>query len=100
VNSAVLDATLVSNRGQDQKLGHICGVKYIKFNKKKREFDLYFNVKLTFCFYLEHPFANKVSLQSMHAERLGLTNGETFIGRIHIMKMPSLLDLQKTWLAY
>ena len=32
---------------------------------------------------LEHPFANKVSLQSMRAERLGLTNGETFIGRMY-----------------
>jgi len=48
---------------------------------------LHLNVTLGKCFHLEHPFANKVSLQSMHAKRLGLTNGETFIARIHIMKM-------------
>ena len=46
---------------------------------------MYLNVTLGKCFHLEHPFANKVSLQSMHAKRLGLTNGETFIARIHII---------------
>ena len=48
---------------------------------------MHLKVILGKCVHLEHPFAYKVSLQSMHAERLGLTNGETFIARIHIMKM-------------
>ena len=48
--------------------------------KLRESFDLHLKVILgKFVHLVEHPFAYKVSLQSMHAERLGLTNGETFI---------------------
>ena len=47
--------------------------------KLRESFDLHLKLILGKWVHLEHPFAYKVSLQSMHAERLGLTNGETFI---------------------